>query len=81
MALTFKGEIIWNYLDELERLGHAFNSMVGSLYSGICADEINNIINILKEQYNVKVSWYQPIPGRVEFSNLIELKKEYLKYC
>lgn len=51
--------------------------MVGSLYSGICADEINEILDTLNEKYGVKVSYYQMIPGRVQFYNLDSLIKEY----
>ena len=34
---------IYNLLINLRDLSNAFNQMVGSLYSGICADEINEI--------------------------------------
>ena len=64
-------------LVELKRLGKAFNQMGGSLYSGICADEMNQIMNDLKEHYNVEVIWKQPQEGRVTFTNLNILIIEY----
>ena len=68
---------IYNLLINLRNLSNAFNQMVGSLYSGICADEINEILDTLNERYGVKVSYYQMIPGRVQFNNLDSLIKEY----
>lgn len=68
---------IYDLLIELQKHGEAFNKMVGTLYSGICADEINNILNKLKRNYNVEVSYYQWIPGRIEFNNLESLIKTY----
>ena len=68
---------IYNLLINLRDLSNAFNQMVGSLYSGICADEINEILDTLNEKYGVKVSYYQMTPGRVQFNNLDSLIKEY----
>ena len=68
---------IYDLLIELQKHGEAFNKMVGTLYSGICADEINTILNKLKKNYNVEVSYYQWIPGRIEFNNLESLIKTY----
>ena len=51
--------------------------MGGSLYSGICADEMNKIIRVLNETFGIGVNYYQDVPGRVEFTNLKTLIKEY----
>ena len=68
---------IYSLLIKLRDLSDAFNKMGGSLYSGICADEINEIINTLNEKYGVKVSYYQPSAGRVSFTNLQSLIEKY----
>lgn len=70
---------IYSLLIKLRGLSEAFNQMGGSLYSGICADEINELLDTLNEKYDVKVSYYQMIPGRVNFNNLDKLIEEYSK--
>lgn len=64
-------------LVELKRLGEAFNQMVGGLYSSICADEINQIINDLKDHHSIEVTWWQPQNGRVVFKNINTLIEKY----
>ena len=73
-----KNRSILKLLVELKDKGEVFNKMVGSLYSGICADEINKILDELKFKYNVGVSYYQYAPGRIEFGNLDELIEKYI---
>ena len=51
--------------------------MGGSLYLGICADEMNKIILILNETFGIDVEFHQDVPGRVEFTNLKTLIEEY----
>ena len=68
---------IYSLLIKLRDLSDAFNKMGGSLYSGICADEINEIIDTLNEKYGVEVSYYQPFAGRVSFTNLQSLIEKY----
>ena len=72
----YKAEI-YGLLIKLRDLSEAFNKMVGSLYSGICADEINELLDILNEKYGVKVSYWQPYAGRVSFTNLQSLIEKY----
>jgi len=67
---------IYDNLIELKKLSEAFNKMGGYLYSSICADEMNVILEKLKK-YQVEVNYYQWIPGRVEFSNLDKLIEQY----
>lgn len=80
------GDLKVNYIDrrnileklnKLKSLGEAFNQMTGSLYSGICADEINEILDDLNDNYGVKVNYYQYIPGRVNFTNINKLIEQY----
>lgn len=68
-------------LYKLQKLSEAFNQMGGSLYSGICADEMNDIILTLNETFGIDVKYYQYIPGRVEFTNLKTLIEEYGNEC
>lgn len=70
-------EEIYDLLIQLRKLSEAFNLMGGSLYSGICAGEINELIDTLNEKYNVKVNWYQYVPGRVGYTNLDRLIELY----
>lgn len=67
---------IYALLNELKTRATVFNQMVGPLYSGICADEINEILNELKK-LDVVVNYYQYMPGRVHFSNLDKLIETY----
>ena len=69
-------EEIYDLLIQLKKLSEAFNQMIGSLYSGICADEMNEILDELKKM-DVKVTYYQYIPGRVRFTNLDKLIEKY----
>lgn len=64
-------------LYKLQKLSDAFNQMGGSLYSGICADEMNDIILTLNETFGIDVKYYQYMPGRVKFTNLKTLIEEY----
>lgn len=64
-------------LYKLKKLSEAFNLMGGSLYSGICADEMNDIILTLNETFGIDVDYYQYMPGRVEFTNLKTLIEKY----
>lgn len=64
-------------LYKLQKLSEAFNLMGGSLYSGICADEMNDIILTLNETFGIDVDYYQYMPGRVEFTNLKTLIEKY----
>jgi hypothetical protein len=64
-------------LVELKRLGEAFNQMGGSLYSSICAGEMNQILDDLKEHHDVEVTWWQPQDGRIVFKNINTLIEEY----
>lgn len=68
---------IYDLLIKLRDLSKAFNNMVGYLYSGICADEINEIIDTLKTKYDVNVNYWQPYAGRVNFTNLQSLIEKY----
>jgi len=70
---------IYDLLIQLRDLAKAFNNMVGYLYSGICADEINELIDTLKTKYDVKVNYWQPSEGRVSFTNLQSLIEKYEK--
>jgi hypothetical protein len=64
-------------LYKLQKLSEAFNLMGGTLYSGICADEMNDIILTLNETFGIDVEYYQYMPGRVEFTNLKTLIEKY----
>ncbi len=68
---------IYDLLIKLRDLSEAFNNMTGYLYSGICADEINEIIETLKNKYDVNVNYWQPYDGRVNFTNLQSLIEKY----
>ena len=57
--------------------GEIFNQQVGSLYSGITADRINNLLTDLKENYGIDVPYHQPCPGRIDLSILDKLIKRY----
>ena len=73
---SIRKQYILALLVELKTKEDVFNRMVGNLYSGICADEMNEILDELKK-FDVKVDYYQYIPGRVHFSNLDRLIKVY----
>ena len=64
-------------LKDLKREGDIFNQQVGSLYSGITADRINNLLTDLKENYGIDVPYHQPCPGRIDLSILDKLIKRY----
>ena len=68
---------IYDLLCELKEKGKVFNMMGGSLYSSICADEMNDIMYKLQYRHFVHVDFYQPCEGRVKFYNLDELIDEY----
>ena len=68
---------IYGLLIQLRELAKTFNDMTGYLYSGMCADEINEIIETLKTKYDVKVNYWQPSASRVSFTNLQSLIKKY----
>ena len=68
---------IYDLLIQIRELAKAFNNMTGYLYSGICADEINEIIDTLKTKYDVNVDYWQPSAGRVSFTNLQSLIEKY----
>ena len=81
-------EIIWRLkilkdveilekLKDLKKEGDIFNQQVGSLYSGITADRINNLLTDLKENYGIDVPYSQPCPGRIDLSILDKLIKRY----
>ena len=72
-AKKFVLESLYN----LRKLCDTFNQMSGSLYSEICADEMNKIIQILNETFDIGVNYYQDVPGRVKFTNLKTLIEEY----
>ena len=72
-ARKFVLESLYN----LQKLYDIFNQMSGSLYSEICADEMNKIIQILNETFDIGVNYYQDVPGRVKFTNLKTLIEEY----
>ena len=72
-AKKFVLESLYN----LRKLCDTFNQMSGSLYSEICADEMNKIIQILNETFDIGVNYYQDAPGRVKFTNLKTLIEEY----
>lgn len=74
-----RDEEIYDLLIELKSLSEAFNRMVGPLYSGICANEMNEILDRLNDKYGLKVNYWQYIPGRVDFSNLDKLIEKYRK--
>jgi len=73
---NLRKKYIFELLIELKNREEAFNKMIGSLYSNICADEINEIIWEL-EKFDVKVDYYQYKPGRVTFTNLEKLLEKY----
>ena len=64
-------------LKDLKSEGDLFNQQVGSLYSGITADRINNLLTDLKENYGIDVPYHQPCPGRIDLSILDKLIKRY----
>jgi hypothetical protein len=64
-------------LKDLKMEGDIFNQQVGSLYSGITADRINNLLTDLKENYGIDVPYRQPCPGRIDLSILDKLIKRY----
>ena len=64
-------------LKKLKKEGEVFNQMVGSLYSNIKADEINELVNDLKENYGIDPHIYQAIPGRADFSYVDRLIEQY----
>ena len=66
-AKKFVLESLYN----LQKLCDAFNLMGGSLYSGICADEMNKIIRILNETFDIGVNYYQAVPGRVDRKSVV----------
>ena len=68
---------IYNLLCELKKKSELFNTMSGSLYSRMVADEMNDINYTLKYTYSIDVQFYQPCDGRVTFYNLDELMNEY----
>jgi hypothetical protein len=68
---------IYDLLIKLQNLSEAFNKMGGYLYSSICADEMTVILDKLRDKYNVNVKYYQPIAGRVSFTNLQSLIEKY----
>ena len=72
-AKKFVLESLYN----LRKLCDVFNQVSGSLYSEICADEMNKIIQILNETFDIGVNYYQDVPGRVKFTNLKTLIEEY----
>ena len=72
-AKKFVLESLYN----LRKLCDVFNQMSGSLYSEICTDEMNKIIQILNETFDIGVNYYQDVPGRVKFTNLKTLIEEY----
>lgn len=68
---------IYDLLCELKKKSELFNTMCGSLYSRMVADEMNDINYKLKYTYSIDVQFYQPCDGRVVFYNLDELINEY----
>ena len=64
-------------LKKLKQEGEVFNQMVGSLYSNIKADEINEIIYDRKENYGIDIDIYQWMPGRADFSHIDRLIEQY----
>ena len=72
-AKKFVLESLYN----LRKLCDVFNQVSGSLYSEICADEMNKIIQILNETFDIGVNYYQDVPGRVKFTNIKTLIEEY----
>jgi hypothetical protein len=67
---------IYGLLVHLRGLSEAFNKMGGALYSGICADEMDEIIDELRIKYKIEIYYWQPMAGRVDFKNLDELIKK-----
>ena len=85
---TLFNEVVWRLkimkdeeirvkLKDLKKEGEIFNQQVGSLYSGITADRINNLLTDLKENYGIDVPYSQPCPGRIDLSILDKLIKRY----
>lgn len=70
---------IYGLLTELRGLGEAFNKMVGNLYPGICADDMNKIMYKLEHKFHIDVKWFQPSLHHIEFLNLDELVEKYEK--
>lgn len=64
-------------LKELKKCGEVFNQLTGSLYSGIEADKINDLVNDLEENYGIDVKIRQIIPGRADFSYVDRLIEQY----
>ena len=77
VKLADRKKEIYDLLIKIRDLSEAFNNMGGYLYSSICADEINEIINTLKNKYDVNVNYWQPSDGRVSFTNLQSLIEKY----
>lgn len=85
---TLFNEVAWRLmvmrdveiLEKLKKLkvaGEVFNQMVGSLYSNIKADEINDLVNDLEENYGIDVKISQIMPGRADFSYVDRLIEKY----
>lgn len=72
-----KDKEIYGLLTELKGLAQAFNQMIGNLYPGICAREMNEIMYKLEHKHKIKVNWYQPTIDSVRFTNLKDLLEKY----
>ena len=68
---------IYGLLTKLRGLGQAYNQMVGNLYPGICAHEMEEIVYKLEHKHKIKVNWYLPTIGSVSFTNLKDLLEKY----
>lgn len=68
---------IYGLLTELKKRGEAFNKMIGDLYPGICADDMNKIMYKLEHKFHINVKWFQPRLRHIEFLNLDELIEKY----
>lgn len=75
--MVMKDVEILEKLKKLKVAGEVFNQMVGSLYSNIKADEINDLVNDLEENYGIDVKISQIIPGRADFSYVDRLIEKY----
>ena len=68
---------IYGLLIKLKELGELFNQMVGDLYTGDIADQMNRII-YLEHKHKIIIKWIQPL-RRISFLNLNELIEKYEK--
>ena len=68
---------IYGLLTDLKKRGEVFNKMVGTIYPGICAEDMNKIMYKLEHKFHIDVKWRQPSLHHIEFINLDNLIEKY----